>query len=74
MLSTPSWFSILAIIFMSELCSSRMSCTAIRSSLDLTNEWAMKSISSSIASIMFLLSFSVSAGRSMCSPGTLTLL
>ena len=73
MLSTPSWFSILEIIFISLLCSSRIFCTASTSSLLRTNEWAMKSMSSSMASWMFALSFAVRAGRSMCSPGTLTL-
>ena len=73
MLSTPSWFSILDIIFISLLCSSRIFCTASTSSLLRTKECAMKSMSSSIASSMFALSFSVRAGRSMCSPGTLTL-
>ena len=74
MLSTPSRFSIFDIILMSLLCSSSMSCTAFTSAALRTKEWAMKSMSCSMAKSMFFLSFSVSAGRSMCSPGMFTLL
>ena len=74
MLSTPSWFSILAIILMSLWCSSRMARISSTSCLLRTNEWAMKSISFSIAYKMLLRSFSVSEGRLIRTPGTLTLL
>ena len=74
MLSTPSWFSIFEMILMSLWCSSRMSCTAFTSAAERTNEWAMKSMSCSMASRMLSWSFFVMAGRSMCSPGTFTLL
>ena len=73
-LSTPSWFSIFEIILISELCSSRIFWTARTSAAERTKEWAMKSISSSIANKILALSFSVSAGSSICSPGTFTLL
>ena len=54
--------------------SSSSFCTALTSEALRTKEWAMKSMSSSMARLMLVMSLPVSAGRSMCTPGTLTLL
>ena len=51
-----------------------MACTARTSAAERTKLWAMKSMSWSMASMMFLRSFGVSAGSAMWRPGTLTLL
>ena len=74
MLSRPSWFSILEMILIGLPCASRISCTAFTSRADRTNEWAMKSTSLRTAHSMKRRSFSVTDGRSIDTPGTLTLL
>ena len=73
-LSSPSWFSIFEMILMLLPWASRISCTARMSRAERTNECAMKSTSFFTAHSMKRRSFSVTDGRSIDTPGTLTLL
>ena len=73
-LSRPSWFSIFEMILILLERLSRISCTAFTSSALRTNEWAMKSMSFSVAHSMKARSRSVTDGRAMDTPGMLTLL
>ena len=74
MLFTPSWFSIFEMILIVLLRSSMIFFTASTSSFLRTNEWAIKSISMSMAQLMNSKSRSVTDGRLMGTLGMFTLL